>query len=365
MAKPNTRATLISYCKRALGHPVIEINVDDDQVDDRIDEALQFYQEYHSDAIETTFLKHLPTVTDIANGYITIPDLVTNVKRVFPLDETVTNASMFDIKYQIHLNDIYSLGYMGSLVNYEISKQWLAMIDIIIDNDDHHYDFNRHRNTLRIDMDWEKDIKNPTVTDVAVSAFGGNFGIQGEYNKELNIDYGATHVFDLSQNNMAGHTFKLSTTADGTHGGGSEYTTGVVVTGTPGQTGAKLEWTPAANSDGEYIDKTLYYYCGNHSGMGGKINLRVDSQYVLMECTRILEPTTYTDIYNDQYLKKYATALIKRQWGANLIKFEGMVMPGGVTFNGRQLFDDANEEILKLEEEARLNWEDPIDFMTG
>ena len=99
--------------------------------------------------------------------------------------------------------------------------------------------------------------------------------------------------------------------------------------------------------------------------MGGKINLRVDSQYVLMECTRILEPTTYTDIYNDQYLKKYATALIKRQWGANLIKFEGMVMPGGVTFNGRQLFDDANEEILKLEEEARLNWEDPIDFMTG
>ena len=365
MAKPNTRTTLINYCKRALGHPVIEINVDDDQVDDRIDEALQFYQEYHSDAIETTFLKVLPTTTDIANGYIAIPDTITNVKRVFPLDETVTQASMFDIKYQIHLNDIYSLGYMGSLVNYEISKQWLAMIDIIIDNDDHHFDFSRHRNTLRIDMDWEKDLINPTTTDVFVSAFGGNLGIQGEYNKELDLHYGTTHTFDLSQNNMAGHNFKLSTTADGTHAGGSEYTTGVTVTGTPGQAGAKVTFTPQANSDGEYEDMTLYYYCSNHSGMGGKINLAVKSQYLLMECTRILDPTTYTDVYNDYYLKRYATALIKRQWGANLIKFEGMVMPGGVTFNGRQLFDDANEEILKLEEEARLNWEDPVDFMTG
>ena len=124
------------------------------------------------------------------------------------------------------------------------------MVDLIIDSDDHHYDFNRHRNTIRIDMNWEKEA-------------------------------------------VAGET------------------------------------------------------------------------YLILECQRILDPATYTDVYNDYYLKRYATALIKRQWGANLIKFEGMVMPGGVTFNGRQLFDDANEEILKLEEEARLNWEDPIDFMTG
>ena len=137
-------------------------------------------------------------------------------------------------------------------------------------------------------------------------------------------------------------------------------TTGVVVTGTPGSTGAKVVYTPTGLEN-----LTLYYYCGNHAGMGGKINVKVNSQYLILECVRILDPTTYTEIYNDYYLKRYATALIKRQWGANLIKFEGMIMPGGVTFNGRQLFDDANEEILKLEEEARLNWEEPIDFMTG
>ena len=88
-------------------------------------------------------------------------------------------------------------------------------------------------------------------------------------------------------------------------------------------------------------------------------------QYLVIECSRILDPDTYTDVYNDYFLKRYATALIKRQWGTNLIKFEGMVMPGGVTFNGRQLFDDANEELQKLEEEARLNWEKPVDFYMG
>ena len=87
--------------------------------------------------------------------------------------------------------------------------------------------------------------------------------------------------------------------------------------------------------------------------------------YLVVECYRVIDPNTYTDVYNDYFLKRYATALIKRQWGTNLIKFEGMVMPGGVTFNGRQIFDDANEEIEKLEEEARLNWEQPVDFMTG
>ena len=88
-------------------------------------------------------------------------------------------------------------------------------------------------------------------------------------------------------------------------------------------------------------------------------------EYLVIEAYRKLDPDTYTDVYNDYFLKRYATALIKRQWGTNLLKFEGMQMPGGVTFNGRQLFDDANEEITRLEEEARLNWEQPVDFYTG
>ena len=321
MAKPNSRSTLISYCKRALGHPVIEINIDDDQIDDRIDEALQFYQEYHHDAIEKVYLKHKvtgstltlsasvagnftvgeiitgstsgatatiataaatkityadlgdsnkvfgnETITgsssgatatvstivkgNIENGYVDIPDLVTNVIRVFPLrDVDNTNTNMFDINYQMHMNDIFNLGYMGSLLEYEMTKQWVAMIDMVIDPNRKHIDKARHRNTLRIDMDWSAE----TVID----------------------------------------------------------------------------------------------------------------NYIIIECHRILDPTVYTDVYNDYYLKRYATALLKQQWGANLIKFEGMEMPGGVVFNGRQLFDDAVADLEKLTEEARLNWEMPVDFMTG
>jgi hypothetical protein len=323
MAKPNSRATLISYCKRELGHPVIEINVDDDQVDDRIDEALQFYQEYHHDAIEKVYLKHkiigttlvlstavagnftdgetitggtsgatgtvhenstgsnliyaglgdvnvpfvaAETVTggnsatsatissitkgDIEDGYVAIPELVTNVVRVFPINDTQTSSiNMFDVKYQMHLNDMFSLGYMGSLLEYEMTKQWLSLLDMVISTSDKHIDFARHRNGLRIDMDWKNEVQ---------------------------------------------------------------------------------------------ID-----------------------DYLIFECYRILDPDTYTDVYNDYFLKKYSTALIKRQWGQNLIKFEGMTMPGGVTFNGRQFYDDAVADLEKLTEEARLNWEMPVDFMTG
>ena len=249
MAKPNSRTTLIDYCFRSLGAPVIEINVDDDQVDDRIDEALQFYQTYHSDAIAKVYLKHQITQDDVDNGYIPVNDLVTDVIKVFPIRETYSSADMFDVKYQMHLNDIFSLGFLGSLTEYVMAQQWLSLLDLVIDSDDKHLSFERHKNQLRIHMDWANEV------------------IVGEY--------------------------------------------------------------------------------------------------IIIECYRIIDPDTYTDVYNDYFLKKYATTLIKRQWGMNLLKFEGMQMPGGVTFNGRQLFDDANAELEKLEEEARLNWEQPVDFMTG
>ena len=250
MAKPNSRSTLIDYCLRALGAPVIEINLDDDQIGDRIDEALQFYQHYHADAIEKVYLKHQITQSDIDNQYIPLNDLVTDVVQLFPLrDNKNTGDSMFDVRYQMHLNDVYNLGFMGSLVEYEMTQQWLSLLDMVIDNDQKHISFDRHKNQLRIDTNWDDEVK---VND-----------------------------------------------------------------------------------------------------------------YVIIECYRILNPDTYTDVYNDYFLKKYATALLKMQWGMNLLKFEGMQMPGGVTFNGRQLFDDAREELQKLEEEVRLNWEQPVDFYTG
>ena len=249
MAVPNSRDTLIDYCLRALGHPVIEINVDDDQVSDRVDEALQFYQHYHADAIEKVFLKHQVTQTDINNGYLTLNSLVTEVIRVLPIRDTMSSNNLFDIKYQMHLNDMFSLGYMGSLLEYSMAQQYLSTLDLIIDSDSKFAQFDKHRNRLEIHMKWDE---------------------------EVNVN-----------------------------------------------------------------------------------------DFLVVEAYRIIDPETFTEVYNDYYLKKYLTALLKRQWGANLLKFEGMQMPGGVTFNGRQLFDDANEELQRLEEEVRLNWEEPVDFYTG
>ena len=174
--------------------------------------------------------------------------MVTDVVRVFPLREGI-GSGMFDIQYQMRLNDMHSLGYMGSLVEYEMAQQWLSMLDLLVDSDDKHISWDRHKNQLRIDMDWSAEVE-------------------------------------------AG-------------------------------------------------------------------------EYIIVECYRILDPATYTDVYNDYFLKRYLTALIKMQWGINLSKFEGMVMPGGVTFNGRQILEDAKEEIEKLNEEVRLNWEQPVDFYTG
>jgi hypothetical protein len=249
MAKPNSRQTFIDYCLRSLGAPVIEINVDEDQLDDRVDEALQFYQAYHDDAIEKVYLKHEITQTDIDNGYITTNDLITDVVRILPLRDAVSSTDMFDIRYQMHLNDIYSLGFLGSLTDYVMGQQWLALLDLVIDSDDKHVNFEKHKNRLEVFMDWSEEVE-----------------------------------------------------------------------------------------------------VGDH---------------LIVECYRIIDPDTFTDVYNDYFLKRYCTALIKKQWGQNLIKFEGMVMPGGVTFNGRQLYDDAVTELEQLVEEARLNWEKPIDFMTG
>ena len=365
MAVPNSKDTFKDYCLRQLGFPVIEVNVDDDQLDDRVDEAIQFYQEYHSDATEKVYLKHLVTKTDQVNKYVTIPEAVTNVVRMMPLSEANMSNNMFDIQYQIMLNDMYSLGFMGQILDYEMKMQHLSLLDMVLDSDDKHIDFNRHRNQLRINMDWARDTVTPDDETIVVTVVGGKFYFDGSLTPNRTLSIGATYTFDQSDASNSGHPLRLSATANGTHGGGSEYTVGVTTAGTPGNAGAftKLSVT-------ETTTTPLYYYCTNHSGMGNTGTLTSELTpgkftYLVFEVYRAVEPDTFTDVYNDYYLKKYATALIKMQWGTNLLKFEGMQMPGGVTFNGRQIFDDAREEIEKLTEEARLNWEEPVDFYTG
>ena len=273
MAIPNTKATLKDWCLRRLGKPVIEVNVDDDQVDDRLDEALQYFSEFHFDGIERMYLKHQLTSTDVTRAgvasdvttavtdkvssgvtanwdesidYIPVPDAVTSVLNIFPFSDNA-NITMFDVRYQLRLNDLYDFS-STSIMHYQMTMQQLDFLDHLLVGEKP-LRFNVHQNRLYIDMDWDQDM---------------NVG----------------------------------------------------------------EW-------------------------------------IVMECWRKLDPTVWTDVYNDFFLKKYATALIKRQWGSNLIKFNGVTMLGGVTMNGEMIYTQAQEEIIRLEEEMRLTYEMPIDFAIG
>ena len=271
MAIPSTKATLKSYCLRALGHGVIDINVSDDQVDDRLDEALQYFAEYHYDGVERMLLKHQITSADITRGtsdasttatdvvdssvtatwtegkgYIPIPAAVLSVVQVFPFSDTTT-ANMFDLRYQLRLNDLYDFS-STSIMHYQMTLQHLDFLEHILVGEIP-IRFSQHQQRLYLDMDWNNDV-----------------------------------------------------TAD---------------------------------------------------------------EYIVIECYRKLDPTTYTDVYNDMYLKRYATSLIKKQWGANLSKFNGVAMLGGVTMNGEQIYTQAIEEITRLEEQIQLAFELPPMHMIG
>ena len=251
MATPTSRATLIEYCKRRLGDPVIEINVDDDQVEDRVDEALQYYQEYHSDATVRTYLKHQITATDVSNEYITLSNNILFVSKMFPLESSFNQSrNFFDIKYQMMLNDIADLmNFAGDLAYYEQMQQYLSLLDMKL-NGHPQVQFARRQNRLYIFGDFaDGDIK-----------------------------------------------------------------------------------------EGDFIVAEVY---------------------------TIVDPSAHTSVFNDMFVKEYTTALIKQQWGTNLIKFEGMQLPGGVILNGRQIYDDATGEIETLRQRVRDEHELPPDFFVG
>ena len=153
MAVPSTRTEFKEYCLRKLGKPVIEINVDEDQVEDRVDEAIRYYWDYHFDGSEKIYYRHQVTAEDIANRYITLPENILGVVRVFPVgDPSIRSDDLFNIRYQIALNDLYSLTSV-SMVPYYMAMQHLGVIsEILVGQQPIRY--NRHMNQLHVDMDW-------------------------------------------------------------------------------------------------------------------------------------------------------------------------------------------------------------------
>ena len=243
-----TRQNLIDYCLRRLGAPVTEINVDDDQVSDRIDDAIEFFQEYHFDGVEKVFLKHIITQTDIDNEYIDVVDPVISVLRVLPIPNfNAFQTGFFNEEYQLRLNNLDDFSGTA-LINWAMSQTNFSLVAHLFSIQPTML-FNRKQNKMYLETDWDDKFDVGTI--------------------------------------------------------------------------------------------------------------------IIIEAYRALDPATYTEVYNDMFLKKYATALIKQQWGSNLKKFTGVTLPGGVTLDGQTIFSEALEEITKIEEEMSLKYELPPDGFIG
>ena len=284
MAKPSTRQGLIDYALRKLGAPVLEINIDDDQIDDLVDDAIQLFNERHFDGVERMYLKYRFTQNDIDRGkasnqdgstntvglaattgtstniagygtttsqfvetsnFIQVPESVIGIEKIFKFDTSSISGGMFSIKYQLFLNDLY---YFNSveLLQYSMVKSYLEDIDFLL-TPERQIRFNKKQNRLYIDMD-----------------------------------------------------FNSMNTED----------------------------------------------------------------YIVIDCFRALNPDDFTKVYNDPFVKMYLVALMKRQWGQNLIKFRGVKLPGGLELNGREIYEDGERELESIKQKMQLEYElPPFDFI--
>lgn len=279
MAKPSSRQELVDYCLRKLGAPILEINIADEQIDDLVDDALQYFYERHFDGVERMYLKYKITQDDIDRGkakntngvgivtttstanisgigtrsfnfyensnFIQVPDSVIGIEKVFKFDTSSISAGMWSIKYQLFLNDLY---YFNSveLLQYAMVKTYLEDIDFLLSTDKQ-IRFNKRQNRLYLDIDW----------------------------------------------------------------------------------GAKSKDT-----------------------------------FIVIDCYRILDPNDFTKVYNDSFLKKYLCALMKKQWGQNLLKLRGVKLPGGVELNGERIYDDGEKELQDLMQRMSSEYElPPYDFI--
>ena len=282
MAKPSTRQGLIDYCLRKLGAPVLEINVDDDQIDDLVDDAIQYFNERHYDGVERMYLKYKVSQDDIDRGkarpgdssvgiastsattsivgaattftyyensnYLQVPSNIIGVNKVFQFNSTAAGSGIFNVKYQYMLSGVNLWGGAGfDLLSYSMTMSYLETMNFLL-NTHKQIRFNQRSDRMYLDVDWN--------------------------------------------------------------------------------------------------------------------NLQVD-EFLIIECYRGLDGDDYSRLWNDSFLKPYLTSLIKRQWGMNLIKFQGVKLPGGIEFNGRQIYDDAEKELETIRERMTYNYELPPMDMIG
>ena len=282
MAQPTNRQELVDYCLRQLGAPVLEVNVAEEQIDDLVDDAIQYFQERHFDGVEKVYLKYQITQGDVDRGkarpgdssvgiastsattsivgaattftyyensnYLQVPSNIIGVNKVFQFNSTAAGSGIFNVKYQYMLSGVNLWGGAGfDLLSYSMTMSYLETMNFLL-NTHKQIRFNQRSDRMYLDVDWN--------------------------------------------------------------------------------------------------------------------NLQVD-EFLIIECYRGLDGDDYSRLWNDSFLKPYLTSLIKRQWGMNLIKFQGVKLPGGIEFNGRQIYDDAEKELETIRERMTFNYELPPMDMIG
>lgn len=320
MATVTTRQELIDYCLRRLGHPVIEINIDDDQIEDRIDDAFQFYREYHYDAVEEVYLKTQITASNLV--------LSTNTANTFTAGETLTGATSGVV------SKIHALPSSGNLL-------------LVFDTTE---DVNF---TAGETVTGKTSGVTATVSSFAKGSYDNKyFGIADAVTgiKKVLPFYDRTsgiNLFDIRYQMLVQDLYNLMS-VDMIHYTMIQSHLQLINTLLVGVKPFRFN----RHMNRLYVDMDW-----------GKDALIGD--YIIVNGYRILDPATYSDVYDDMFLKRYATALLKKQWGENLKKFSGVQLPGGVTLNGQAIYEEALQEIAKIEEEMQSRFELPVDFIVG
>jgi hypothetical protein len=317
MASPKTRTQFKDYCLRKLGWPVIDINVDDDQVEDRIDDALAFFYDYHYDGTEKLFMKHQITQADIDRRWIYCPDAVLFVTGILRFDDSNSSINMFDLRYQLRLHDLYDFTSV-SYVSYEITMQHIQTLNLLFSGTPQ-FRFNRVQNKVFLDIDWTRDLE------------------VGDY------------VIVECYRRMAPETVDLTGTASLVAGNTTVIGTNTIF-------------------DQEIVENDFVTF-GNELLQVRKINsptnITLTSAPAATNAAATMSVAGLTDVWDNRFLKAYATAKIKMQWGNNLKKFSGIQMPGGVTFNGQQIYDEAVEELKSMEEQMYNATSMPSEIFIG
>ena len=348
MAQPTTKAELKDYCLRRLGAPVLEINVDNDQIDDLIDDAIQLFQERHFDGVERMFLKHKLTASDVAKfrgldqeqllgtatgAVLTVKVVEQGTGYTTGTTAAYTGGTGTSATFDITAKD-------GQITEVEISA---AGTNYLVEDE---ITFTGGGGNAKIEVtgvqeqtEWEE---RDNFLQIPPQVLGINrvFGIKGS-NIRSNL-FGLEYQLFLNDLYQFGSVDILSYFMTKTY----LETLDMVL-----NNGAFIPFRFNRRADRLYIDTD---------------RLMLDEgAYIILDCHRLLDPTTYTEVYNDPFLKKYTTALIKRQWGQNLIKFKGAQLPGGITMNGRELYEDGNSEVIKIESEITTTYELPPNWEIG